>query len=85
MSQPPGYVDPGKPNHVCHMKKSIYGLCQAPRALYEKFNSKLNDFRFTVSNSDPSLFTFHQGHITMYLLLYVDDIILTSNDTSAMQ
>ena len=41
MSQPQGYIDSTKPNHVCRMIKSIYGLRQALRAWYEKFGNHL--------------------------------------------
>lgn len=32
MKQPPGFVDPSKPNFVCHLKRIPYGLKQAPGA-----------------------------------------------------
>lgn len=31
MEQPSGYIDPNYPNHVCHLRKAIYSLRQAPR------------------------------------------------------
>jgi histone deacetylase 1/2 len=34
MRQPPGFVNPAFPNHVCKLDKSLYGLKQAPRAWY---------------------------------------------------
>ena len=79
MEQPQGYVDPSKGDYVCKMMKSIYGLRQAPRSWYSKFSSKLQDLQFHVTVSDPSLFVYHQNRITTYLLLYVDDIIITSS------
>ncbi|GJY54750.1 ribonuclease H-like domain-containing protein [Tanacetum coccineum] len=30
MHQPPGFVDPNKPDYVCHLQRSLYGLKQAP-------------------------------------------------------
>lgn len=41
MSQPPGYVDPANPSHVCLLYKAIYGLKQAPRAWFERFTTQL--------------------------------------------
>lgn len=79
MEQPQGYADPSKGDYVCKMLKSIYGLRQAPRSWYSKFSSKLQELQFHVTVSDPSLFVYHQNGITAYLLLYVDDIIITSS------
>ena len=79
MQQPPGYVHPDHPNLVFKLHKSLYGLKQAPRAWFESFTSQLLHLGFTASSADSSLFIFHDKHIIAYLLLYVDDIVITSN------
>ncbi|GKA47385.1 ribonuclease H-like domain-containing protein [Tanacetum coccineum] len=57
----------------------------APRTTPSIFLSYANRAGFYHSKTDPSLFIFHKGPDTAYLLLYVDDIILTSSSTSLMQ
>ena len=84
MEQPPRFTDPSFPNHVCKLNKTLYGLKQAPRAWFDRFNSFLLEFGFSCCISDPSLFTFHSPDATIYLLLYVDDIILTGSNNSAL-
>ncbi|KAJ3686759.1 hypothetical protein LUZ61_015923 [Rhynchospora tenuis] len=80
MSQPPGFVDSAHPNHVCLLKKSIYGLKQSPRAWFQKLSSTLIQFGFTPSKYDPSLFLAHcNGHTTI-VLVYVDDILVTGSN-----
>ncbi|GKB97909.1 ribonuclease H-like domain-containing protein, partial [Tanacetum coccineum] len=39
MHQPPGFVDPNKPNYVCHPQRSLYGLKQASCAWFQRFAS----------------------------------------------
>ncbi|KAJ9567715.1 LOW QUALITY PROTEIN: hypothetical protein OSB04_003681 [Centaurea solstitialis] len=46
MAQPPGFVDPAFPNHVCKLNKAIYGLKQASRAWYNELKSYLISHRF---------------------------------------
>ncbi|GKA76472.1 retrovirus-related pol polyprotein from transposon RE1 [Tanacetum coccineum] len=79
MEQPPGFTDSRFPNHVCRLNKAIYGLKQAPRAWFQRLSSFLLQNRFTYSRSDPSLFVFIRESCIMYLLVYVDDLILTGN------
>ena len=80
MHQPPGFVDKSKPNHVCLLRRSIYGLKQAPQTWYTRFASVAKTVGFVQSRSDPSLFIINQGSNMAYLLLYVDDIILTASN-----
>jgi hypothetical protein len=84
MLQPIGFIDPQYPTHVCSLQKSLYGLRQAPRAWFEKFSTHLLTLGFIASQSDSSLFIFRHGTTVLYLLLYVDDIILTSSNPDAI-
>ena len=68
------------PSYVCHLQKSLYGLKQAPRAWFERFTSHFLTLGFKASVTDASLFILSNGLVTLYLLLYVDDIIITGNN-----
>jgi hypothetical protein len=83
--QPTGFTDPAHPDLVCHLRKSLYGLKQAPRAWYSRFVSYLTTLGFIEAKSDTSLFIFRRGSDTVYLLLYVDDIILTASSTELLR
>jgi hypothetical protein len=83
-SQPAGFVHPSFPNHVCKLNKSLYGLKQAPRTWFFRFTDFLKLLGFRQSKSDSSLFILHTQTATAYLLLYVDDIILTASTHSLL-
>ncbi|GJS14716.1 ribonuclease H-like domain-containing protein [Tanacetum coccineum] len=85
MHQPPGFTDSAHSDYVCLLQKSLYGLKQAPRAWFQRFSSYVIRAGFYHSKTDSSLFIFHKGQDTAYLLLYVDDIILTASSTSLLQ
>lgn len=57
MVQPPGFVDPARPKHVCKLHRSIYGLRLAPRACFHSFSSALVALGFSCSLDvyDPPL------------------------------
>ncbi|CAA7059938.1 unnamed protein product [Microthlaspi erraticum] len=84
MKQPAGFVDKSRPDHVCLLHKAIYGLKQAPRAWFDKFSSYLLEFGFICSIKDPSLFVYSRNKDVIMLLLYVDDMIITGNNSEAM-
>ena len=84
MRQPPGFENANSPNSICKLDKAIYGLKQAPRAWYSKLSSKLIDLGFKMSKSDASLFIYRKGQVTMFMLIYVDDIIVTSTSSEAV-
>ncbi|XP_021843274.1 uncharacterized mitochondrial protein AtMg00810-like [Spinacia oleracea] len=77
MHQPMGFRDPKYPNHVCLLKKSLYG--QSPRAWYQRFADYVFTIGFSHSRADHSLFINCRGSDIAYILLYVDDIILTAS------
>ncbi|CAJ2641560.1 unnamed protein product [Trifolium pratense] len=85
MHQPPGFRDPQHPDYVCLLKKSLYGLKQAPRAWYQRFAEFVATLGFSHSVCDHSLFIYHYGNDTAYILLYVDDIILTASSDTLRQ
>ena len=79
MTQPPGFHHPQFPNHICKFRKAIYGLKQAPRVWFDSFTSQLYPIGFQASSANSNLFILHQGSFVVYLLFYVDDIIITGN------
>ena len=82
MVQPPSFIDSDHPTHVCKLKKAIYGLKQAPRAWYHELRQFLLTVGFKNSYADTSLFVLNTGGTILYLLIYVDDIILTGNSSA---
>lgn len=46
MAQPSGFTHPDYPNHVCHLKRAIYGLKQAPHVWYARLSIKLLELGF---------------------------------------
>lgn len=61
------------------MDKALYGLKQAPRAWYSRLSTKLVQLGFVPSKADTSLFLYRKGSVTIYLLIYVDGIIVASS------
>jgi hypothetical protein len=83
MRQPPSFEDLTHPHYLCKLDKSLYGLKQTPRAWFSRLSGTLIQLGFQASKADVSLFIFNQGGIHMYILIYVDDIIIVSSSSSA--
>jgi histone deacetylase 1/2 len=84
MKQPPGYEDKSKPNYICRLDKALYGLKQAPRAWYSRLCNKLQSLGFIPSKGDTSLFFYKREDYVIYMLVYVDDIIVASSSQEAI-
>ena len=83
MRQPPGYENQSTPHYICKLDKALYGLEQAPRAWYSRLSMQLQQLGFTPSKADTSLFFYNKGNITIFVLVYVDDIIVASSSSDA--
>ena len=80
MDQPVGFTEEGKEHMVCKLKRSIYGLKQASRQLYIKFNDTIVSFGFKENIGDQCIYLKVSGSKFIFLILYVDDILLVTND-----
>ncbi|GJW70421.1 ribonuclease H-like domain-containing protein [Tanacetum coccineum] len=83
MHQPSGFVDSARPDYVCHLQKSLYGLKQTPRACFCALLDLLHGLVFITVKPMHHYFFIIVG--LAYLLLYVDDIILTASSTALLQ
>ena len=79
MQPPPGYPHSG--SQVCRLRRALYGLKQAPRAWFEKFSSVVAQQGFTSSPHDTALFVRRSSAGITLILLYVDDMIITGDDS----
>jgi histone deacetylase 1/2 len=77
------YIDKSHPNFVCKLDKALYGLKQAPRAWYARLSAKLVALGFTSSKVDTSLFYLNKHGVTVFMLVYVDDVIVVSSNPNA--
>jgi hypothetical protein len=76
MDQPEGFIEPGKENFICKLKKSLYGLKQSPRQWYKKFDSFMIANGFKRSLYDSCVYIKFVDESPIYLLLYVDDMLI---------
>jgi len=81
MEQPPGFAAQGESSAlVCRLRKSLYGLKQSPRVWIGKFSNVFHQFGMTRCEADHSVFYRHSSAGCVYLIMYVDDIVLTGSD-----
>jgi hypothetical protein len=84
MRQPLGYEE-GGPNMVCHLRRALYGLRQAPRAWHTRLKKELETAGFVESEADPGLYTLRHKHDNVYVLVYVDDFLIAGRDVGSME
>ena len=86
MEQPPGFVTQGESGLVCRLRCSLYGLKQSPRAWFDRFSSVVQEFGMLRNTADHSFFYHHNSSgQCIYLVVYVDDIVVTGSDQDGIQ
>ena len=69
---------------VCKLKRSIYGLKQASRSWNIRIDQAIKSFGFEQNLDEPYVYKRHQDKLVIFLVLYVDDILLIGNDVGVM-
>lgn len=82
MEQPEMFVEEASIKKVCKLRKAIYGLKQAGRQWFKRIDAVIKEFGLTQSKNDQCIYYIRNTKITMILALYVDDIIIASNDNA---
>ena len=84
MAQPDGFMEKGQEGKVCELQRSIYGLKQASRSWNIRFNETVKIFGFEQLEDEPCVYKLiHEGKV-VFLVLYVDDILLIGNDVGKL-
>jgi len=85
MVQPQGFEDPKNSSKVCKLQRAIYGLKQASRSWNKRFDEEVKILGFIQSKEEPCVYKKVSGSHIVFLILYVDDILLIGNEKSLME
>ena len=85
MEQPPGFVAQGEHQGcVCNLKKALYGLKQSPWAWFGKFFAAVMEFGLQRCQTNHSAFHLHTSAGYVLLVVYMDDIMITNDDSGGI-
>ena len=85
ITQPEGFTFNDDHNKVCKLKRSIYGLKQASRSWNIRFDETVKEFDFIKNVDEPCVYKKSSGSAVVFLVLYVDDILIIGNDIPMLQ
>jgi hypothetical protein len=85
MKEPKGFIVKGKKEMVCNLKKSLYGLKQSPRMWYQNFDTYILGLGFVRSRVDHCVCSKKVGNHFIYVVLYVDDMLLVGNNMDVIK
>ena len=80
MMQPEGFIVEGQEQKVCKLLRSIYRLKQASRSWNLRFDETIKTFGFEKNVNEPCVYKYIKETKVVFLVLYVDDILLIGND-----
>jgi hypothetical protein len=79
VTQPQGFLAPGKAHFILRLHKALYGLRQAPKAWYQKIDNFLRSTGFRQGDGDYNLYIARDTNKILILVLYVDDLLFTGS------
>ncbi|KAK9135217.1 hypothetical protein Syun_014547 [Stephania yunnanensis] len=85
MTQPEGFVHPENSRKVCKLQRFIYGLKQASQSWNLRFDEAIKDFGFIKNEDEPCVYKKVNGSVVIFLVMYVDDILLIGNDIPTLK
>ena len=85
MTQPEGFDIPEEAQKICKLQRSIYGLKQASRSWNLRFDETVKQYGFIKNEDEPCVYKKVSGSMIVFLVLYVDDILLIGNDIPTLQ
>ena len=84
MEQPEGVIAKGQDSKVRKLRKSIYGLKQASRSWNHRFDQAVKSFGFDQNLEEPCVYKRGEGKSVVFLIIYVDDMLLIGRDIGAL-
>ena len=84
MQQPKGFIALGQEHMVCKLHRSIYGLKQASKSWNIRFDQVIKLYGFEKSPDEPCVYKKIQGIVVVFLVHYVDDILLIGNSVKVL-
>ena len=84
MIQSEGFIAKNQEHMVCKLERSIYGLKQASRSWNIRFDQAIKSFGFEQNLDEPCVYKRQQDKVVMFLVLYVNNILLIGNDVGVM-
>lgn len=85
MMQPDGYKSQEHPDHVCHLKRSLYGLKQSPRMWNQTIDKFMIELGFKKCEADHCIYVKRDHHSMIFVALYVDDLVIASDNDKLLK
>ena len=85
MVQPEGFEVSGSAGKACKLHRSIYGLKQASRSWNMRFDKTVKEFDFVQNEDDPCVYRKADKGNLVFLVLYVDDILIMGNNIEMLK
>ena len=82
--QPEGFIAKNQEHMICKLNRSIYGLKQASKSWTIRFDQAIKSFGFEQNLDEPCVYKRLQDKVVIFLVLYVDDILLVGYDIGVM-